>query len=738
MKKLLQLFSGISLLFFSLTSFAATNIFTIPPQDLSMNVLNRVFGSIGTLLYGQVSQTPIGSVLRYFNNAALVLGGIVILYSLIVSTVNTAHDGEMLGKKWNSVWIPVRAALGFALLLPTTAGYAVIQVFVMWVVVQGVGAADYLWENTVTVQQNYTPPATTATQTNTGNPVFGSIPTTVPQNIQVSMAANIIYLSEICQSLLSVELGNAQAETTDTGNSFQFGVQGQNPADICGSVAYEDDAKSNVQSLVNNIKNGPVSEFLSFYDMSDPQALTTQQTESIQSGIYSSSMAYSNTAVNDQINQTPTSSQNSDLSPAIQNAVKGGWLTAGGFYMTLSEMGGTASQTVNIYVPAPSPPSSSNLSSILGQDAAAFASAIQTAFSATCLANPASSSCTPQTINDNTGVDYLNVALPSGITGMIMMFISPMYSIINAVIVPAFMTAVYHGVDQFASGYNPINDMMNLGLNLVNGVTLIFAAVLGIIALIGLISYTCSCVNPCGYAIGQVLSWILPFFILGIGAMWFFGSIAAYYVPMIPYILFTFGGIAWVIAVIEAMVAAPIVALGIVYPEGQHDIFGSASAGVMLLASVFLRPALMIVGFWASYVMVSIAVGIINGGFEAVVKSMVNAQSGGSTAVATLWGFISFVAIYILVVLVAIQKSFSLIYEIPDKVLRWIGGPTEQSGIAQELQEVKGGYEKGTEQAKQGAQQAQKGSQETAQEYQQQKSKQADAAGGSTGVGGSS
>lgn len=727
MKKLLQILSGISLLFFSITSFAATNIFTIPPQDLSMNVLNRVFGSIGTLLYGQVSQTPIGSVLRYFNNAALVLGGIVILYSLIVSTVNTAHDGEMLGKKWNSMWIPVRAALGFALLLPTTAGYAVIQVFVMWVVVQGVGAADYLWQNTVTVQQNYTPPAQSGT-TSEGT----------SQNIQVVMNSNMIYLSETCQALLSLEFGDAQSETTDTGSSFQFGVQGQKPADICGSVAYEDDARSNVQSLVNNIKNGPVSQFLSFYDMSDPQALTTQQTESIQSGIYSSAMAYSNTAVNDQINQTPASTQNPDMSPAIQNAVKGGWLTAGGFYMTLSNMGGTASQTVNIYVPAPSPPSSSDLGSILGQNAASFASAMQAAFYTTCLANPTSSSCTPQTINDNTGVDYIEVATPDGITGMIMMFISPMYSIINAVIVPAFMAAVYHGVDQFASGYNPINDMMNLGVNLVNGVTLIFAAVLGIIALIGLISYTCSCVNPCGYAIGQVLSWVLPFFILGIGAMWFFGSIAAYYVPMIPYILFTFGGIAWVIAVIEAMVAAPIVALGIVYPEGQHDIFGSASAGVMLLASVFLRPALMIVGFWASYVMVSIAVGIINGGFEAVVKSMIGAQSGGNTAVATLWGFISFIAIYILVVLVAIQKSFALIYEIPDKVLRWIGGPTEQSGVAQELQEVKGGYEKGTEQAKQGAQQAQAGGKATAQEYQDQKSEQAKGAGGSVGVGGDS
>ncbi len=41
------------------------------------------------------------------------------------------------------------------------------------------------------------------------------------------------------------------------------------------------------------------------------------------------------------------------------------------------------------------------------------------------------------------------------------------------------------------------------------------------------------------------------------------GIFLGYYLPLYPYMLFTFGVIGWIIIVIEAMVAAPLVAMGI-------------------------------------------------------------------------------------------------------------------------------------------------------------------------------
>lgn len=70
-----------------------------------------------------------GSMFGVFNSAVLALGGIIIMYTLMVSTMNTAHEGQMLGQKWSSIWIPLRSTFGLALLIPKASGYCMMQVF---------------------------------------------------------------------------------------------------------------------------------------------------------------------------------------------------------------------------------------------------------------------------------------------------------------------------------------------------------------------------------------------------------------------------------------------------------------------------------------------------------------------------------------------------------------------------------------------------------------------------------
>jgi len=118
--------------------------FTPPTTDVSVSFLGNVFGVVDGVLHGSGSQM-MGSMFGVFNAAVLALGGIIIMYTLIVSTVNTAHEGEMLGKKWSSIWVPVRSTLGLSLLIPKASGYCLMQILFMWIVVQGVGAADKIW-----------------------------------------------------------------------------------------------------------------------------------------------------------------------------------------------------------------------------------------------------------------------------------------------------------------------------------------------------------------------------------------------------------------------------------------------------------------------------------------------------------------------------------------------------------------------------------------------------------------
>ena len=65
--------------------------------------------------------------------------------AVITSAVNTAQEGEFLGQRWSSAMVPLRAVLGFSVLIPTTQGYSIIQIVVMWIIVQGVGMGNFMW-----------------------------------------------------------------------------------------------------------------------------------------------------------------------------------------------------------------------------------------------------------------------------------------------------------------------------------------------------------------------------------------------------------------------------------------------------------------------------------------------------------------------------------------------------------------------------------------------------------------
>ncbi len=115
-----------------------------PPSDSSVIFLGNIFGVVDGVLSGTGSQI-FGHMMQVFNAAILGLGSIIIMYTLIVGTLNTAQEGEFLGRQWSSVWIPVRCTTGLALLIPKATGYSLIQIFILWVIVQGVGAGDKIW-----------------------------------------------------------------------------------------------------------------------------------------------------------------------------------------------------------------------------------------------------------------------------------------------------------------------------------------------------------------------------------------------------------------------------------------------------------------------------------------------------------------------------------------------------------------------------------------------------------------
>ena len=137
---------GWALLFLPVMAFGEQSALNLqpPPGDYSVIFLGNIFGIIEGVLHGTGSQI-LGNMFAMLNSAIMAVGGILIMYTLIVGTMNTAHEGQFLGQKWASLWVPVRSVFGLSLLVPQASGYCMMQVVVMWIIVQGVGAADKVW-----------------------------------------------------------------------------------------------------------------------------------------------------------------------------------------------------------------------------------------------------------------------------------------------------------------------------------------------------------------------------------------------------------------------------------------------------------------------------------------------------------------------------------------------------------------------------------------------------------------
>ncbi|KTC87412.1 MULTISPECIES: type IVB secretion system protein DotA [Legionella] len=965
MKKIVL--SILSLLFPALTyasSGGSSLSFAPPPSDLSVVFLGNIFGMVDGVLHGTGSQI-MGNMFGVFNSAVLALGGIIIMYTLLVSTMNTAQEGQMLGQKWSSIWVPMRSTLGLALLIPKASGYCLMQIFVMWIVVQGVGAADKVWgaalsylnRGGVIVQTNMTPATSFTSGANTvaqgaSTILAGQVCMAGLQNLLESQRQSYIdakqndsgpcsgspsqKMQDFCNSqvpdfISTVNIVSAQQKADQaTIKPLNYSVQMPNfPTGsafasingVCGLITWNPfsslaSVKQNIPTVSSNeIQTAQMSRAIAIQQMyldlstvaqvivnNDPQ-LNPQQTNSntnngagtqtnfsavatqqfgvpfLNSGSPctgpssscvswgqdpsgSSAPLFSGTefqgAIADyngimlptlNLVQQAANNQNANNQRAfIQQANTQGWIMAGSYFFNLAWLNSAAINNANLtdsdtglanpgsgFDASKAPGAFNNgqcvgqfadLCTWLGKNPAPVNQLIslingsgiltsplpQPSFSATgtkaesgiasstaygfitnssLVSLPGQPGLTPPAfamkfnIDINLGQFQLQSQnFPCGsvkimffsfclgsllgnifyniiIKNLFNFFLSMVAPIINAVVM-SFLAAPLIGIGQiFQQGVaiiqqptvNPVIALANMGVNYIN-----FANDLWVL-LIGL-SVTVVMIPVFGLFILPLIALAMPLLLSWLGVMVGIGFLTAYYIPFLPYMIFTFGSIAWLTAVIEAMVAAPIVALGVTHPEG-HDAFGKGEQAIMILLNVFLRPAMMIIGYIAAIALSYVSVWIINAGFsnaaafiqgtatglqwnysaqnnmqspsswandiksagqaagqsftggtastggdagQAAANAAAAAQANNFSSMRTgysgwagIYGFFFSVLIYTTMYLIVVQKAFTLITYLPDKVLRWIGGQPEGFGeqISQWGEEAKGKVEGG-------------------------------------------
>lgn len=715
-----------------------TNFFTFAANEAtagSIYYLTSIFGNVGTVLTG-TGPAILSTMFKVFNTAVLAVGTLIIGYTTTVSILLTAHEGEMLGKKFHGLWTPLRTVLGIAALVPSAAGYSYLQVGMMWFILQGVGAADTLWSQTVDyIDQNgsFAPApigrqVTTSALKNNVGVLFSGLACQAAERAKGLNTPDAYFCTKPPRQpwcdlsdaeLYSLSSGSPQV---DASQDLAVYKMGQNASGECGTLTLggatgKGPALTNaLQQLVSVL--GPVADQLVAIDnaysnfisplaepgMSPPsfvqmycntKGMSTCEKDEIANvfpqptssgqknptatwktvtGLYwpyglqptmGDFITLGATAFSDAMNNA---SQLPPLStPTVRKEEKdNGWIYAGAYFYTIAAKNTHASEATNAEFSVTGPETTR-----LGDNKAVALMMAQ----ATSSANNFIEIVTQQSSSSNsTGPS----APPLKINSCTLMFI-PVGGLCRDLI-GGWMDALSD-----THGRNPIVTAQEFGstvLKIIENATpivimaVIVAGAMGTIALGNGIP-----VEPLVWDI--IILPILFFFaalFLGIGA------ILAIYTPMIPYLVFAFGAINWMIATIETMIAAPIISIGLIYPEGGHDIWGKTENAIMLILNIFLRPSLMIFGMIAGLLMSYVALVYINVGFLSVVQSFSSSMG--------ILEAVFFMALYTSVFTTTINKCFELIHVVPDKILRWIGGGNEQFGEAgQAVERISQGFQ---------------------------------------------
>jgi len=186
-------------------------------------------------------------------------------------------------------------------------------------------------------------------------------------------------------------------------------------------------------------------------------------------------------------------------------------------------------------------------------------------------------------------------------------------------------------------------------------------------------------------SISMTLMW-LPIVMFVLTSLFTAGIQFALIVPLTPYILFWAGQIAWLLGVLEAIVAAPIVMLGLAHPGG-HDYMGHSTPAVRMLLGVVFRPVLMVIGMVTGILLTYVVITFSAQGFHTVAASLLNSVPQDDQMVQGILACLMLL-VYCSFIVLAFNKCFSTIYLIPDKVMEWVGGHRGDQAGAQDLQQM--------------------------------------------------
>lgn len=630
----------------------AMNLFDPVSNDKAMYLLSNIFGKLG--IFG-IGNDALATGIEVFNGAVLAIGGLLAAYTVLAGTLATAHDGEMLGKKFSSVWIPIRYAFGVSFILPVIGGYCMIQFIVGWTIVQSIGLADATWGGFVSSSNIQNVAMVGSTNPSGKELAYSSLQSLVCQNVISNSLANEPTLNGGSNIGITVE-NNTLNRVIKFGDRNEVGGLKQ---DTCGGIKV-----SKYQALVSNNSDGVIGRVIdakasaermvqiseehwiqvsAMINSLNPLALDLVKTgkpidaSKVDTIIATYEQAVRKTAAQAIIDLKP-------FEELSKNAKQDGWIMAGAWSMKISSLQDLVDRSV-AHTPEASGPSNAQLEAFQDQYQMAMVALQKTI-------EKSSASNISFGVGNEAGGS--NTSWTDTLKDAVLNDFSP------TLIIKKAFTFTTNFVIQ--DGENPMMSSKRLGNYLLGTASLAWTS-------LTIISSTLGNAPGIGLSLmGIILILIPPMLLVGV--------LLSYVLPMLPFLLWVGAILGWIIMCVEALIVAPLWWVMLLVPHGD-DLTGSSRAGFSLLLGLILRPVLMVFGLMAGIVIVEVF-----GGFLNLIYADVFAVSQQESGV-FVWIIGAFIAgplMYGVLMYILEIKGYSCIHLIPDQVLTWIGNGHAQLG----------------------------------------------------------
>ncbi len=164
------------------------------------------------------------------------------------------------------------------------------------------------------------------------------------------------------------------------------------------------------------------------------------------------------------------------------------------------------------------------------------------------------------------------------------------------------------------------------------------------------------------------------------------GLTLMYYIPAIPFIVWTFSVIAYLSLILQSLIAAPLWAASHALPNGSGLSSDASKQGYVLLLNLAIRPPLMVIGLLAGGALMAIAAQFAVMTFDVYSASLLASR----VEVSSLLSFATLFVVEVMILVALVHKSFALVYQASDRAVEWVTGQSRTNGEAGDEQRVSG------------------------------------------------